>query len=544
MTPRRAAPLALLLILLSSRAVSAAGPELEVSVGFDNLFRQDAHSSLGVLLRSPDSPLEGELIVEYDAGTALKRTGHIRISRPVSLPADVSGVYRFTMPLRAGTYPLTVRVERHGVLVVRSELELRPMLARGPVVVGLSRKPSLDALIPPLAELTGTRPELRYPRVEYLPVDPRGWDGADLVLWHDLPVDAPDPDAGRALAAWVASGGLLAIFNGPWNVGRSLPPAFGTLTVPGDGGAVAFGRGTVLFLPPELSPAGSREAAAIVAALAASGTFGGSMELRRSVESAVRRIRKAAFVSEDAVAGPSGRFLVIPVIYVLIAAGILIVGMKMSGGRWLQLASLLAVAAVCSVVVFLLPESRHEDPRIRRLNMVVAPDGGPVFRREELILYSPRGRGSDLPLTDGQLPVPDPGGRYRLAIGPGGPVLEQVSLEPWHPRDISLEELRIRSETDRTGGPAAPAPPQGGLWKDVVLVADGEVQYLAGEWDGGVLPDAPDRDAPYPGDGSGAYAALAQRLAAQPGGDPMVLARGDFGRDGSLTLLVIPEVSR
>ena len=536
MTPRRDVLIFVMLLLFPSGTVFPAGPVLEVSVGFDNLFRQDTLSSLGVLLRSPDSPLEGELIVEYDAGTALERTGHIRFSRPVSLPADVSGVYRFTLPLKAGTYPLTVRVERNGILVVRTELELRPMLARGPIVVGLSRKPSLDALISPLAGLSGERLEFRYPRVEYLPLDPRGWDGANLVLWHDLSPDAPDPEAGRALAAWVSSGGLLAVFEGPWNVNGMLPPAFGTVAVPDGGGSVPFGLGRILFLPPELSAAGSRQAGTVVTALASAGLFGSSSDLHSAVDAEVRRIRRAAFAAEEAVAGSPGRLLLLLSAYVLIAAGILIVGMKMRTGRWLQPAALLMAAVVCSAVVFLMPESRHDDPRIERLNLVVAPGPGPVIHREELLFYSPRGSDSRLILRDGQLPIPTAGSSLRIDIGPDGPVLEKISVEPWQPMELSLE--RIRFEPDESDGPAGPSYPGGSSWKDVVIVAEGEMRYLAGEWDG--APDLPEEGAPYRGEGSAAYRAFLRRLAVLPGGEPVIIARGETGPDGVLSLLVLP----
>ena len=68
---------------------------------------------------------------------------------------------------------------------------------------------------------------------------------------------------------------------------------------------------------------------------------------------------------------------------------------------------------------------------------------------------------------------------------------------------------------------------------------DGEVRYLAAEWDGTAVPVPAEGGAPYRGEGSAVYSALLRRLADLPGGGPVVLARGEMGKGGSLNLLVL-----
>lgn len=532
----------LFLVYLYGAVGFAASPDIEVLVGFDNLFIQGATTSIGVLLRSPDAPLDGELILEYHAGTALELRERYQLRRPVSLPAGFSGVYQFLLPLKASTYPLSVRIEKNGILVVRKEVELRPMVARGPVVVGLSRRPSLDALIPGLAEFAGRQPELRYPRAELLPSDSRGWDGVALVLWHDLPGDSLEEQRLEALAGWVASGGFLVVLDGPWFGGGDLPEPFSLPEgVPGEG-LREFGKGRILTVGAEYSRAGSTEAAYIMDRITAAGYEDSTGELQSSLETAVDRVSRAAFFSDEPVAGPVGSVIAVPLIFLVTAFGIVLIGprIKKNSGRWMQVSALVFVALFSTAVVFLLPVSRMDDPDIRRFELVVAGNAGPVMERDIFRGYSPRGTLMDLPISPGQLPVMTPGMDTTIRMTGGSEILESLDIGVWREIHMALESLEFSPPSEIIREDRGLNPTGGEDWEDVVLIAEGEAWLLARQWkDGDILSlsaESPVYRSPSPGPHGAEYFHLVTTLSSVPGKqDPLILA---LGRSSSLRVLV------
>ena len=198
---------------------------IEVSVGFENRFRSGFITPVTVTLTRSGPPLRGEVVLEYTGGNTLEKGAVYRVRRGVVLSEGVPAVHRFLMPLEVSSYPLSVSVVQGELTAARVSVELRPLITDAPMVAGLSRRPSLGRLTGPLSGDSGRRVELVYPGAEALPEDAAGWDGVSRVVWHDLPPEYVDGAAAEALAGWVAGGGELLMFAGPWFAGREFPEA-------------------------------------------------------------------------------------------------------------------------------------------------------------------------------------------------------------------------------------------------------------------------------------------------------------------------------
>lgn len=198
---------------------------IEVSVGFENRFRSGFITPVTVTLTRSGPPLRGEVVLEYTGGNTLEKGAVYRVRRGLVISEGVPAVHRFLMPLEVSSYPLSVSVVQGELTAARVSVELRPLITDAPMVAGLSRRPSLGRLTGPLSGDSGRRVELVYPGAEALPEDAAGWDGVSRVVWHDLPPEYVDGAAAEALAGWVAGGGELLMFAGPWFAGREFPEA-------------------------------------------------------------------------------------------------------------------------------------------------------------------------------------------------------------------------------------------------------------------------------------------------------------------------------
>ncbi|RKX72345.1 MAG: hypothetical protein DRP60_13825 [Spirochaetes bacterium] len=223
----------------------AGNPELEISVGFSDRFRSGTVTAVSVYVHSPDYQLNANLVLEYIAGTALEEGDRYTILRSVTLSAGTPGIYRFALPLEVSSYPLVARLESRGLILAEEKKELRLLNVDRPLVIGLSRRPSLDALIPVLGKRFDRSIELAYPRGEFLPTSAEAWDGVDLVIWHDLSPEIPDGASLEALGLWIEGGGELILIGGPWYSGRQFPESLLIGAV-----AAALRLNSVTYYPP------------------------------------------------------------------------------------------------------------------------------------------------------------------------------------------------------------------------------------------------------------------------------------------------------
>ena len=188
-------------------------PEMKNSVGFPDRFRSGTATPVSVYVQSPDYQLNANLVLEFIAGTALEEGDRYTILRSVTLPAGTPGIYRFALPLEVSSYPLVARLESCGLVLAEERKELRPLNVDRPLVIGLSRRPSLGALIPVLGKRFDRSIELAYSRAEFLPTSAEAW--------HDLSPGIPDGASLEALGLWIEGGGELILIGGLWSSGRT-----------------------------------------------------------------------------------------------------------------------------------------------------------------------------------------------------------------------------------------------------------------------------------------------------------------------------------
>jgi len=457
---------ALVLLMLSTQC-PAAVPELDVAVGFGDRFRAGTVTPVSVTVTSAESRTEGELVLVFTAGTALERGTTYTVRRAIRLNAGVPAVFRYALPLEVSSYPLEVRLNQGLLTAATAEVDLRPLNTDRPLVVGLSRRPSLDSVLPVLGDRAGRPVELSYPRFEYLPEDAAAWAGTELVIWHDLPPDALDDRSADALALQIASGGSLIVIPGPWSVGRSYPSALdlGRVAVPtiGPDGTVLYplldpgetappesdetivspvfqrlGRGSVIYLPfdPLSAPPESPPRRMFESALAEV-----PLGVRQPLPTRlVDGVTEAFFHLPGPLLPPVGRPLAVVGTFGIAAAGLLLFGRRSTSTRfrWVQVLSILVLAGAASGAVVFGLVAESEVPVQRRLELTVVDGAGPPILVERIRLFSPNTRSVDVPLPPTGIVAWRDGEDLTIRIDGEGRRLEAVGLEAWQTRDVEV----------------------------------------------------------------------------------------------------------
>jgi hypothetical protein len=214
-------PVLFLLLLQTGRLSCQAGPNLDVLVGFNGLFKPGCWTPLRITVENAGSPIQGRLQVEigqYDPlqGQGENQSGGKRVLyvRDVELPRNSRKYFSFVVVLQSEFDTCKVSIHGAGGLVLKEEVNLRGRAVRGSIVLGLSRQLSLDFLAVLMrAEAEGAGGlRVIYPRIEFLPERWYGYDGVEMVIVHDLRHFSSNQI--EALNRWVWSGGLLVIAGG------------------------------------------------------------------------------------------------------------------------------------------------------------------------------------------------------------------------------------------------------------------------------------------------------------------------------------------
>lgn len=531
---------------------AAGNPELEISVGFADRFRSGTVTPISILVRNPDSSLNADLVLEFIAGTALKDGDRYTIRRPVNLSAGVPGVYRFSIPLEVSSYPLNARLEHRGVLLAEAKKELRPLNVNRPLVIGLSRRPSLDSLIPFFSESFGRPVELAYPRGEYLPADPEGWEGVSLVIWHDLSPDVPDARSAEALGLWIESGGEMIVIGGPWLSGRSFPESLllGEIGVPRvvDGKIVyppfsvppddvlvySRGLGRIRYIPRDtVSPSIPGEERRIFWEDMAAGTI---IRSRPDTGGLERMLAEAYFQDDKPLQVPLTDPMILAGIFFLTAAGVLLAGRRIDSSRMrgLQIAILVLLSTGTSAAAILRFSSFRGQSVLtpQSLNLLFAANYG-TSRLVRLVRFvSPVADSVNQTLPGGGIPTRPGGGDVLVIHGSEGAVLSDLELKPW----VSLDTA-FSSTIPGFGMPGAMEGIRhngGETWFDAVLLAGGGALLLTREWKPGESLETPDEmpteEDPVPESADGPYFRMLMNLTGRlDPSRPLVLARGPEG---------------
>lgn len=491
--------------------IYSVSPEIELSVGFADRFRSGTITPVSLFIRSPDSALNADLVLEFTAGTALREGDRYTFRRSIHLSAGTPGVFRFSLPLEVSSYPLEARLEQRGLVIAEIEKELRPLTVDRPLIVGLSRRPSLDSLIPILGSHFQRPIELVYPRSEFLPASPEAWEGVSLVIWHDLSPEIPDPESLEALGLWIEGGGELIVIGGPWLAGRR----FSETLLPGTFPAAQIINGITAYLPEEIAaeiadgiivyPRGRGKIHYITRDMV-SGTvpenvrrafwtgLSGKLILLDEKETEktreIERIISAVwFDDEEPLLVPLRGPLLLAGIFSLAAGGLLMAGRRINSFRLraLQLLILLLLSAGVSAAAILKysPSQKMDSLTPRILKLFVTGNYGSSRLSSRVRFTSPGRDSRDWPLPDGGISTLPGGGDLRIVFDPTGPFLEDLKLEPWTSVELVHETILPgyysgdRGELDKPGEIRHNGHT---TWYDVVLIESGTAAQLVSEW--------------------------------------------------------------
>jgi hypothetical protein len=502
--------------LLIAASVTGTSLDLDMVLGFDDRFRPETAVPVTISVRSPGAPLEADLVLEYQAGTALERGASWTLIRRISLAPDVTGVFRFAIPLEVSSYPLKARLERNGKILIQAERELRPAMTDRSMIIGLSDRPSLDSAIPALSRRYGRSPELHYPRSEYLPILPASWDGVELVIWHRLSPDELDPFALQALSLWVADGGNLIIIGNPRLSGHEFPESVpvgqiglpipvGELTVYPitDGPAGSFagesrdistmhvfshGLGEITYVPYDIT---SSSISSVEREKRWDDLFSRAEPRRKQErEPLVELITDSVFARDAPLFPDLAGVLAVAGLFTAAAMAVLIYGRKADtpGSRRLMVFALAVMAAAASLAATTIRRPMEN----RRLELHIAGNRGAVEILDRYRFASSVGKRIDIPLRWSSLPSIAENDEITIIWTQSGAYIRGWRLEPWTPSEITARTVIAGfGETDADSIDE-------GTWRnngteelfDVVRLADGKVHSLAEAWGPGEWLDA------------------------------------------------------
>jgi hypothetical protein len=188
----------------------------EALLGFGGAFKAGRWNPVSLTVQNLGPDIRGTLAVDVARGD---RFGPNRLStshvRPLDLVSGATKEFQFVLPLETAVYPLSVTVTHNGREVWNGSVELAGSSVRGTFGVVVSRRTSLDFLLPAFNSPTRDALELVYPLPEYLPAEWQGYDAVDLLVLHDGRLSDLTPGQVKAMGNWVAAGGRLVISAGP-----------------------------------------------------------------------------------------------------------------------------------------------------------------------------------------------------------------------------------------------------------------------------------------------------------------------------------------
>ncbi|MDT8298034.1 MAG: hypothetical protein RQ801_07030, partial [Spirochaetaceae bacterium] len=505
-----------LFLMLIAGTVTGISLELDLVLGFDDRYRPGTAVPVTITVRSPGAPLEADLVLEYVAGTSLERGASWTVIRRISLAPDVTGVYRFAIPLKVSSYPLKARLERNGIALIEAERELRPAMTDRSMVVGLSDRPSLDSAIPALSRRYGRSPELLYPRPEYLPIYPASWDGVELVIWHRLSPDELDLSAFEALVLWVADGGNLIIIGNPRLSGHEFPESVpvGQIGFPIPVGDLAvypianepegslagesrgiptmqffpYGLGKITYVPYDITS--SLLSSADREKLWDDLISRAEPRRKQEWEPLVELITQSVFTRDAPFFPDIGGVLILATLFSGAAMVVLIYGRKADtpGSRRLILFALAVISAAASLAATTIRRPMED----RRLELRITGNRGAVEILDRYRFASSVRESIDIQLQRRSLPYIAENDEITILWTPSGALIRGWRLEPWTPSELTARSVLAgfgESELDSINQ---------GTWRnngteelfDVVRLADGEVHFLAETWGPGEWLDA------------------------------------------------------
>ncbi|MBU8913566.1 MAG: hypothetical protein KOO61_06035, partial [Spirochaetales bacterium] len=194
---------------------------VDTRIGFNGLFKPGRWTPITLTLQNLGPDIHGTLLVELTRRDRFGPNRHTNsYQRELDLASGAVKNFSVVLPLETAVYPLRVIITHENTTVVEQEVKLVGRSASNALVAVLSRRPSLDFLLPVFNDANGRSLDLVYPLVDYLPDQWHGYDGVDLLVVHDARIQALTPGQIRAIRNWVAAGGRMII-----SAGAHLGPA-------------------------------------------------------------------------------------------------------------------------------------------------------------------------------------------------------------------------------------------------------------------------------------------------------------------------------
>jgi len=210
--------LAILLMLVTAAwgiADEQFNVRLEANVGFGGLFKPGRWTPVELTVQNLGPGIFGTLRIQIDRRDRFGPDQNTNIfERQLDLATGAVKTYSVILPLETGVYPLRITLVNRGTDVVTQEVKLAGRGASGALVAALSRRTSLDFLLPVFNESGDRALDIVYPLVDYLPDQWQGYDGLDLLVVHDARLQDLTDQQISAVREWVSAGGQLVVSGG------------------------------------------------------------------------------------------------------------------------------------------------------------------------------------------------------------------------------------------------------------------------------------------------------------------------------------------
>jgi len=202
-----------LFLAMALPAQSRATIQCDALIGFNGLVREGSYAPVIVSVQNSGSRRNVEVTLNVAGGSSFRATLATRSqTRAVALAADATRRISFVIFVPRDPRTLTASVNEGGTVLVRQEVDLRPLVTTDRLVAAISSDASLDALAGLSDETVATR--VTYPRIDDLPDSWAAYDGVRAVVVHDTYFRELRESQIEALNRWVVAGGSLVFTGG------------------------------------------------------------------------------------------------------------------------------------------------------------------------------------------------------------------------------------------------------------------------------------------------------------------------------------------
>jgi hypothetical protein len=183
-----------------------------LNIGFNGVYQVMAHTPVRIMIRNDGRGVDGDIIFRLIENYSADETPVIKEYRKrVFIPEGSSTI---TVPVQINNYRPGCRIviRTDDLTLYDATFDLKGFPSDSPLIVGISRNPSLDPLI---SFVSGENSfPLVYPHPEILPNVWTGLSGAGLLIFHRIPSVPLADDQMNAVLNWTAAGGKVLIIGG------------------------------------------------------------------------------------------------------------------------------------------------------------------------------------------------------------------------------------------------------------------------------------------------------------------------------------------